>query len=279
MSRVCSTDPAEMLASGLVDGLFIGSPPWLHEEHINLAISSGLPVLCEKPLAHSLESAKRIAAAVSQTDIVVRLAFHLRVAPWFTEVAELLAQAALGSVRYVDAEWSFPLNPTSRNATWKLDPAKGGWGSISDSGVHAVDIVCALFGPPAHICAEVLSQGPNGTAEAVVALLRYSDFAANLRAFRDVSKPLNAFVITGTTSTLRCDFAFVEQPRCSIDIFGGDHRTIHLPASNPYADEIAAFVAACRGDYSGRLATCEDGLLAAVVSDRIRAAATRRRPA
>src|SRR5215207_3019707 len=67
-----SLDYREILADPAVEAVVIATPPYLHAEQLEAALAAGKQVLLEKPMAESLESVRRIVAAVEQNaDLLV----------------------------------------------------------------------------------------------------------------------------------------------------------------------------------------------------------------
>ena len=56
----------ELMNSDLVDAVIIASPDPLHVEHLEIAIASKKPTLCEKPIATTLEEARQIAIKIKK---------------------------------------------------------------------------------------------------------------------------------------------------------------------------------------------------------------------
>jgi myo-inositol 2-dehydrogenase/D-chiro-inositol 1-dehydrogenase len=62
--RLVTENVQDLFLSELVDAVIIASPDNLHVEHLRLAISSGKPTLCEKPIATNIEEARIIATEI-----------------------------------------------------------------------------------------------------------------------------------------------------------------------------------------------------------------------
>jgi len=93
------TDASEFFESGLdSDVIIIASPDRAHAEVAVSAIDAGLHVLIEKPVAHSIEGVKAIAAAAAKTDKVVAVAHVLRYTPFFQTLNRVIATGRLGDL-------------------------------------------------------------------------------------------------------------------------------------------------------------------------------------
>jgi len=84
-----------------LDAVLIATPNKFHESTAVAALERGLDVLIEKPLAHTLESAKRIARTERTADGFGMVGFHNRFSPATTVFKEYQANGAFGDVTHV----------------------------------------------------------------------------------------------------------------------------------------------------------------------------------
>src|SRR5260221_6216417 len=112
-----------LLADSGIDVVYVPLPNALHAEWTIRAARAGKHVLCEKPLALSLEEADRIATAAREAKVVVAEAFMYRHHPQTTRLRELVAGGGVGGPPPVPG--AFPLNLTPRTRG-RLGPPGGG---------------------------------------------------------------------------------------------------------------------------------------------------------
>src|SRR5258708_20008703 len=123
-----------MLDAPEIDGVYIALPNSLHVEWTVRSLEAGKHVLCEKPLALSVEDVDRIQAAAARASRVAAEAFMYRHHP-LTHAAEAVVKSGrLGAVRGFKGAFTFPL---TREGDVRLDPALGG-GSLWHLGCHPV---------------------------------------------------------------------------------------------------------------------------------------------
>jgi len=126
---------------GLVD---VASPGNNHAEVAIAALEAGKHVLCEKPLANSVDEARAmVAAAESAAGKGVRsmVGFNYRRVPAAAYAKQLVAEGRLGQIRHVRAvylqDWildpEFPL-------VWRLQKEEAGSGALGDIASHIVDL-------------------------------------------------------------------------------------------------------------------------------------------
>lgn len=129
---------------GLVD---VSTPGDSHAEIAIAALEAGKHVLCEKPLANTLEEAEAMAAAAKASGVRAMVAFNYRRVPAVELARRLIANGHLGEIRHVRAvylqDWivdpGFPL-------VWRLQREFAGSGALGDIGAHIVDLGQHLLG-------------------------------------------------------------------------------------------------------------------------------------
>jgi predicted dehydrogenase len=142
----------EVVRRSDVDLVDICTPGVSHAEIALAALTAGKHVLCEKPLANSLEEAIQLAAAAGAAaarGVFAMVGFNYRRVPAIAAACRLIGQGRLGKLRHVRAaylqDWlvdpSFPL-------TWRLDASQAGSGALGDLGSHVIDLVRFLSGEP-----------------------------------------------------------------------------------------------------------------------------------
>jgi predicted dehydrogenase len=142
-----SSDLAALTAATSVDVVDITTPNHLHREAAEAAISAGKAVYCEKPLAHTVEDARAIAAAVEGGSAPFGMVFQYRFIPAIMKAKELVDTGRLGRVftyraEYLHSGYQDPNRPLS----WRMKKEEGGSGALGDLGSHVIDLVRYLVG-------------------------------------------------------------------------------------------------------------------------------------
>ncbi|MDS0276643.1 Gfo/Idh/MocA family oxidoreductase [Halomicroarcula sp. S1AR25-4] len=150
-------DTDELYAS--VDAVLVTTPNKFHEEYVVGALEAGLDVLVEKPLAHSLESAERIAAAAADAPGFCMVGFHNRFANPVQALVGYCEAGTLGDVSHVEADYIRRRGVPGRGSWFTRQPIAGG-GSLIDIGAHAIDLSLYLLGYPdvVEVCGETRAQ-------------------------------------------------------------------------------------------------------------------------
>ena len=141
-------DYDEMLRSGNVDIVYIGTPHTLHFEHTMLCLEYNVPVLCEKPFAMNTRQVDAMINKARHANTFLMEALWSRFMPSMMKVLEIIDSGEMGEVEQVEAEFSFkaPFDPNSR----LYDMSLGG-GSILDIGIYPVFLAYLLLGVPESI--------------------------------------------------------------------------------------------------------------------------------
>jgi predicted dehydrogenase len=130
---------------GLVD---VVTPGYTHREIVLAALEAGKHVLCEKPLANTLEEAREMVDAAREAGTINMVCFNYRRAPAVRLVKRLVESGRLGEIRHWRAKYlqDFIMDP-SFPLIWRLQKDKAGAGALSDIGAHSVDLAHFLVGP------------------------------------------------------------------------------------------------------------------------------------
>ena len=187
-----------LLADPEIDVIYNPLPNHLHAEWTIKAVEAGKHVLCEKPLALSVEEVDAVQAAARKHGRVVVEAFMYRHHPQTLKVQEMVKSGSLGTMKLVRGSFSFLL---SREGDVRRDPAKGG-GSIWDRGLLPHQLRADGPGRESAGGVWLAGHGPTGIDETFVGQMR---FANDVDAQFDCSFmiPFHAFMeIVGSEGTL-----------------------------------------------------------------------------
>ena len=133
-----------------VDLVDICTPGDTHAEIAIAALAAGKHVLCEKPLANTVEEAEAMVAAAetaSAAGIRSMVGFTYRRVPAIGLARQLVANGRLGRIHHVRAQYlqDWIVDPAAP-LSWRLDKAKAGSGALGDIGAHIVDLTQYITG-------------------------------------------------------------------------------------------------------------------------------------
>lgn len=156
-----------------MDFLTIVTPNFMHYEPAKLALENGFHIVCDKPLAFSMEEAKDLAKRVKDTGLIFCLTHNYTGYPMVKEARMLIKNGKLGKIRKVVAAYpqgwlSTQLETThDKQAAWRTNPAKAGAsGCMGDIGTHAENLAEYVTGLEIEaICADLTTFVPGRKLE------------------------------------------------------------------------------------------------------------------
>jgi predicted dehydrogenase len=135
-------DISDALADPEVQVVHVCTPNHLHRAMAQAALEAGKHVICEKPLATTLQDAEALSALAASTGLVATVPFVYRYHPVVREARARIAHGDLGPLRLIHGSYlqDWLLDPASNN--WRVDPALGGASRVfADIGSHWCDLV------------------------------------------------------------------------------------------------------------------------------------------
>ena len=139
----------EMLAVPEIDAVSICVANNAHAEISVQALNSGKHVLCEKPMATTLEDCEKMVEAASENGKFLMIGQNQRLAKAHVKAKQLIADGAIGTVRTFKTTFGH-CGPE----TWSIDPGKSSWffdkkraamGAMADLGIHKTDLIQYLL--------------------------------------------------------------------------------------------------------------------------------------
>jgi predicted dehydrogenase len=144
------TDWHELVERDDIDLIDICTPGDSHAVIAVAALQAGKHVLCEKPLANTVEEAEQMAAAARaalERGVWAMCGFTYRRTPALALARRLVEAGRIGAVRQVRAQYLQDwLHDPDAPMTWRLDKAKSGSGALGDLAAHLVDTTQWLTG-------------------------------------------------------------------------------------------------------------------------------------
>jgi len=130
-----------------LDGVIVASPNHAHRDAAVKAMTQGVNLLLEKPVAASTEDMAAMWQARTQSNGDPIIGFVLRYAPFYSKIKEICASGVLGKILVVNAEemMSDDLSVVFARGDWRPDPSKTG-GLMSEKCSHDMDILNWISG-------------------------------------------------------------------------------------------------------------------------------------
>ncbi|MCI0155127.1 Gfo/Idh/MocA family oxidoreductase [Leifsonia shinshuensis] len=125
------------------DAVIVTAENARHRALVEASAAVGAHILCEKPLATTVEDAEAMLAAAERAGVTLMTAYPVRFAPSFADLLHRVRSGQLGTVLAVKGTNNGKL-PAER--AWFTDPALSGGGALVDHVVHCADLLDELLG-------------------------------------------------------------------------------------------------------------------------------------
>jgi UDP-N-acetylglucosamine 3-dehydrogenase len=152
-----------------LDGVSICLPTYLHKDAVIACARQKKHILCEKPLALSVDDAREMVEIARKHGVLLYVGFCLRFAKVFTMLRKRIADGFLAEPFSIKARVELLKKP--EKGSWYFDRGKGG-GCLFDMGSHAADLLQWIFGGARVVSAQFTTfrDIPDVDAEATVNL-------------------------------------------------------------------------------------------------------------
>jgi predicted dehydrogenase len=138
-------EDAEQLL-GSCDAVLVCSANAEHRAHVELAAAHGRHVLCEKPIATTLDDARAMIAACETAGVQLHVAFVSRFLPVVARARDAVRSGRLGDlIGVVGGNRGRPPLPPAYPG-WITDPVAAGGGALIDHSVHVTDVIRHITG-------------------------------------------------------------------------------------------------------------------------------------
>ena len=201
----------DLLKDPNIEAVYVATPVDLHAPITIAAAEAGKHVLCEKPMALSLDECDEMIRVCGKNRRKLGIAYYRRFYPVVKRVRELLRAEEIGQVilAQINAFEFFNPGPDHPRA-WFVDKQKAGGGPMFDFGCHRVEVLLNLLGGV---------KGVQGSVKEIAFKRDVEDTALALLDFR--SGPQAIISVTHA--------AFESQD--TLSIFGSEG-SIHVPVLN-----------------------------------------------
>lgn len=118
-----------------IDIVYVVLPNSMHAEYTIRAAQAGKHVLCEKPMAVSVEECRQMIDASNKADRKLSIGYRLHFEPHNQEAARLGQQKVFGDVKLIEANFGFKIGDPTQ---WRLKKALAGGGALMDVGIYCI---------------------------------------------------------------------------------------------------------------------------------------------
>lgn len=129
---------------GRADGVVVTSANSRHRRLAEMAAAAGVHVLCEKPLATTVDDARAIVDACARAGVRLMTAFPMRWSPAARSLASMVRGGSVGEPVFVEGTNNGKM--PNDLAPWFVDPELSGGGAVTDHVVHLADLYRWILG-------------------------------------------------------------------------------------------------------------------------------------
>jgi glucose-fructose oxidoreductase len=199
-------DAFEQALAG-VDAVFIALPNSMHAEFTVRAARRGVHVLCEKPMAVTVDECEQMIEACDAAGVKLMVAYRLHFEPLNLSAMAEARRGRLGALKYFASEFSMRVEQGNTRTKAEL-----GGGTLYDIGVYCINAARYLFNAdPLEVSAISVTSGARATRdvdESTAALLRFD--GARVASFTTSfnASDVGSYRIVGTKGNIRLDPAY-----------------------------------------------------------------------
>lgn len=137
--NIYSYDTMQQLADNKdIDIVYVVTPNGLHAEHAIAAAKAGKHVICEKPMANTVEECDRIIAACKAARVKLSVGYRLHFDPYHKEMMRLAKEKDFGAFTTMTGDRGFVM----QNKVWRADKKLAGGGPLMDLGIYIIHGAC-----------------------------------------------------------------------------------------------------------------------------------------
>lgn len=146
----------DLLADARVEVVHVTSPNHLHHPQVREILAAGRHVVCEKPLAMTLEESCELVRLAEESGRVCAVNFNIRFYPLNQHAREIIGDGDLGDIRLVTGRYFQDWLLLETDWNWRLEPDRGGaLRAVGDIGSHWLDLMTFITG---HRITEVMAD-------------------------------------------------------------------------------------------------------------------------
>lgn len=143
-----------------VDAVFVSSVNGAHSEQTIRAAQAGKHVLCEKPLANTVQECRQMIESCRVNRVHLMTAYRKYFEPSSLALKTMITSGELGNLRHMFSTYTEIVDP-AKAQSWQLNRELAGGGSLMDLGIYCVNTMRFLAGSnPAEVAAKAWTDDP-----------------------------------------------------------------------------------------------------------------------
>ena len=242
-------DDLESLIEELdIEAVYISVPNSRHREMTERAAKKGVHVLCEKPMAITVEDCQAMIEVCDQNDVKLMIAYRLHFEEANLRTIELLRSGKIGDPRIFSSVFSHQVRPGDIRTQGEL-----GGGALDDLGIYCVNAARYLFADePTEVFARSVSAGDpraEDVDQTTTVVLRFPQDRMAQFTVSQGAISVSSYRVTGTEGSLRLEPAYEYSSGLKQILSVGEEETEHSwPKRDQFAPELLYFSRCILGD-------------------------------
>ncbi len=147
-----------------IDIVYVVLPNAMHAEYSIRAAQAGKHVICEKPMAVSVEECQQMIDACTKANVMLSIGYRLHFDPYNLEIMRLGQEEVFGRLMYLNVSAGYQIK--SNWDQWRLKKSLAGTGALGNMGVYAIQgAIYAVGKNPLSVSAQEFKTMPDKFAE------------------------------------------------------------------------------------------------------------------
>ena len=140
---VATSQWEHVVARDDVEAVVVCTPPHLHAQISVAAMRAGKHVLCEKPLARTVNEAEEMVRIAREQGVKLKCGFNLRHHPGVQQARQWFERRCIGEIMFIRCRYGIGGRP-GYDQEWRAKAEISGGGQLMDQGIHVLDL-CRWF--------------------------------------------------------------------------------------------------------------------------------------
>lgn len=234
-------DYDKLLSSGDIDAVYIALPNNMHKDFTVRAAQKGIHILCEKPMATTVEECQQMIAAAEEHDVKLMIGYRLHFEKTNMTVAQLVHDGVIGQPRLFSSTFTLQVREGNIRTKYEL-----GGGPLFDIGIYCINAARYIFKDEPIEVQALMTQGNDPRfkeiEEAVGAVMRFPNdrlatFTASFGAHA-----VSRYHVLGTEGDIAVDpaFEYVDELKYVLTK-DGKKEEVKTPKSDQFAPQLNHF--------------------------------------
>ncbi len=238
----------ELLTSGMIDAVYIALPNSKHRDFTLRAAKAGVHVLCEKPMAGTVEECEEMIRACEEANVKLMIAYRLHFETANLQAIEAIQKNTIGEPKIFSSVFSQQV----AEGDIRLKRELGG-GPLMDMGVYPINAARYLFrDEPVEVIGTAANTGDprfREVYETVTAILRFPKDRLGILTCSFGTAAADSYEVVGTKGDLWMKPAYDYHEKLQLRVKTEDgERVSEIPVHDQFAPELEYFANCIRID-------------------------------